>query len=144
MTQTKRVALIDDNPEFLTMLNDQLCQAGYTVIPIPLHQNVFQQIKNDHPDVIICDLLLDNITAGWALVDMLYLDPATRPIPLILCAMTSQSLQEASASFAGKGILWIEKPFKIETLLDVLAGVDDNPYLQLLKKPIGSTPFNRD
>lgn len=136
VAQMKHVALVDDNPEFLTMLTDQLCQYGYKVTPMPMHQDVFKQLKRDNPDVIICDLMLDNITAGWALVDMLYLDPSTRPIPLILCAMTSQALQEASASFAGKGILWIEKPFKIESLLEVLDGIDDNPYLQLLKKPM--------
>jgi hypothetical protein len=32
---------------------------------------------------------------------------------------------------AGKGIIWLETPFELETLLDLLAGIDDNPQAKL-------------
>jgi hypothetical protein len=32
---------------------------------------------------------------------------------------------------AAKGILWLEKPFALEKLLDLLGGIEDNPVAKL-------------
>ena len=131
MAHTKKVTVVNDHPEFLALLADFLGDEGYEVLTIPKHQGAFEQIKNSNPDVIICDLIFDNMPAGWALLDMLYLDPQTRPIPLILCSAASKQVQEAAASFAGKGIVWLEKPFELEKLLELLSGIEDNPVFKL-------------
>jgi CheY-like chemotaxis protein len=134
MARKKRVAVVNDYPEFLALLSDFLEEEGYEVIPIPKHQGAFEQIKAARPDVVICDLIFDNVPVGWALLDMLYLDPETRAIPVILCSAATRQIQEAAPSFAGKGILWLEKPFELETLLSLLEGIDDNPQAQLRPK----------
>ena len=131
MARKKRVMVVNDYPEFLALLTDFLTEEGYEVIPLPKHQGAFEQIKADKPDVVICDLIFDNMPAGWSLIDMLFLDPETRTIPVILCSAATRQVQEAAPSFAGKGILWLEKPFELETLLDMLAGIDDNPQAKL-------------
>src|SRR5438128_11186093 len=131
MTRKKRVMVVNDHPEFLALLVDFLSEEGYDVIPLPKHQGAFDQIKAIQPDVVICDLIFDNHPAGWALLDMLYLDPKTRAIPLILCSAATREVQETVPSLAAKGILWPEKPFELEALLTMLAGIDDNPMAQL-------------
>lgn len=131
MAGKKRVTVVNDHPEFLALLNDFLSEEGFEVTVIPKHQGAFEQIKASQPDVVICDLIFDNMPAGWAVLDMLYLDPATRAIPVILCSAATRQVQEAAASFAGKGILWLEKPFALEALLDLLRGIDDNPQAKL-------------
>jgi CheY-like chemotaxis protein len=131
MAHKKKVTVVNDHPEFLALLADFLGDEGYEVLTIPKHQGAFEQIKNSNPDVIICDLIFDNIPAGWALLDMLYLDPETRTIPVILCSAASRQVQEAAASFAGKGIVWLEKPFELEKLLDLLEGIEDNPIFKI-------------
>jgi CheY-like chemotaxis protein len=131
MAGKKRVTVVNDHPEFLALLNDFLSEEGYEVTIIPKHQGAFEQIKSSLPDVVICDLIFDNMPAGWALLDMLYLDPETRAIPVILCSAATRQVQEAAASFAGKGILWLEKPFALEALLEMLAGIDSNPQAKL-------------
>jgi CheY-like chemotaxis protein len=131
MAHKKKVAVVNDHPEFLTLLADFLGEEGYDVLTIPKHQGAFEQIKNSNPDVIICDLIFDNMPAGWALLDMLYLDPETRVIPVILCSAASKQVQEAAASFAGKGIVWLEKPFELERLLELLGGIEDNPIFKI-------------
>ncbi len=130
-SKKKRVTVVNDHPEFLALLADFLGEEGYDVTTIPKHQGAFQQIKESAPDIVICDLIFDNMPAGWAVLDMLYLDPETRPIPVILCSAASRQVQEAVPSFAGKGIVWLEKPFELETLLEMLAGIDDNPQAKL-------------
>jgi CheY-like chemotaxis protein len=131
MAHTKKVTVVNDHPEFLALLADFLGDEGYEVSTIPKHQGAFEQIKSSHPDVIICDLIFDNMPVGWALLDMLYLDPQTRAIPVILCSAASRQVQEAAASFAGKGIVWLEKPFELEKLLDLLGGIEDNPVFKI-------------
>lgn len=141
-SKKKRVTVVNDHPEFLALLADFLGEEGYEVITIPKHQGAFEQIKESRPDIVICDLIFDNMPSGWAVLDMLYLDPETRPIPVILCSAASRQVQEAVPSFAGKGIIWLEKPFELETLLELLAGIDDNPHAKLrtLTRPdFGST-----
>jgi CheY-like chemotaxis protein len=131
MAHKKHVTVVNDHPEFLALMREFLTEEGYEVITIPKHQGAFEQIKSSQPDIVICDLIFDNMPAGWALIDMLYLDPATRSIPVILCSAATRQVQEASASFAGKGIIWLEKPFELEALLELLAGIDDNPLAKL-------------
>ena len=134
MARKKRVMVVNDHPEFLALLADFLGEEGYDVSTLPKHQGAFEQIKASKPDIVICDLIFDNMPMGWALLDMLYLDPETRSIPVILCSAASKQVQEAAPSFAGKGILWLEKPFELETLLDMLAGIEDNPLAKLRPK----------
>jgi CheY-like chemotaxis protein len=131
MTRKKRVMVVNDYPDFLTLVTDFLTEEGYEVIPLVKHQGAFDQIKADMPDVVICDLIFDNIPAGWALLDMLYLDPITRTIPVILCSAATRQVQEVTPSLASKGIVWLEKPFELEALLTLLAGIDDNPQAKL-------------
>lgn len=131
MAHKKKVVVVNDHPEFLALLADFLGDEGYDVLTIPKHQGAFEQIKDSNPDVIICDLIFDNMPSGWALLDMLYLDPQTRAIPVILCSAASKQVQEAAASFAGKGIVWLEKPFELEKLLELLGGIEDNPIFKI-------------
>lgn len=131
MAPKKRVTVVNDHPEFLALVAEFLGEEGYEVTPIPKHQGAFEQIKRSRPEVVICDLIFDNMPAGWALIDMLYLDPATRPIPVILCSAASRQVQEAAPSLAGKGMIWLEKPFELERLLTLLEGIDDNPLGKL-------------
>lgn len=123
----KRVTVVNDHPEFLELLVEFLTDEGYEVTALPKHQGAFEQIKASMPDVVICDLLFDSVPAGWALMDMLYLDPTTRAIPLILCTAAGKAIQEAVPSLAAKGIMWLEKPFELETLLTLLARIDQKP-----------------
>jgi CheY-like chemotaxis protein len=125
MSKRKHVTVVNDHPEFLALLQDFLSDEGYGVTVIVKHQGAFEQIKASKPDIVICDLLFDNIPAGWAIMDMLYLDPETRPIPLILCSAATQAITESVPSLSAKGIMWLEKPFALETLLDLLQKIED-------------------
>src|SRR5436309_3253569 len=120
MDHKQRVVVVNDHPEFLDLLSEFLGEEGYEVITLAKHQGAFEQIKESKPDIVICDLIFDTMPAGWALLDMLYLDPETRPIPLILCTVATKQVQEVVPSLVSKGIVWLEKPFELEKLLEIL------------------------
>ncbi len=121
MTGKRRVTVINDYPEFLEMMADFLTEEGYEVTTIPKHQGAFHQIKQSQPDLIICDIVFDNEPHGFGLIDMLYLTPDTRKIPLIVCTAATRRVKEMQASLAARNICWIEKPFAIERILALLA-----------------------
>src|SRR5512138_3575417 len=131
MAHKKHVMVVNDHPEFLALLSEFLEEEGYEVSALPKHQGAFEQIKASKPDIVICDLIFENIPSGWAIMDMLYLDPETRTIPVILCSAATRQVQEAVPSLAAKGILWLEKPFELEKLLDLLEGIDENPVAKM-------------
>ena len=126
MARKKHVMVVNDHPEFLALLAEFLGEEGYQVSTLPKHQGAFEQVKDHKPDIVICDLMFDNMPVGWALLDMLYLDPETRTIPVILCSAATRQVQESVPSLAAKGILWLEKPVELEKLLELLGGIDDN------------------
>lgn len=117
MAKTTRIVIVNDHPEFLELMAQFLGEEQFEVITFPKHQGAFQQIKELKPDLVICDLLFDNMPAGWALLDMLHLDPETHQIPLILCTVATREVQEVVPSLDAKGIIWLEKPFTLDQLL---------------------------
>jgi twitching motility two-component system response regulator PilH len=126
-----RVVVVNDHQEFLNLMTEFLSDEGYDVISLAKHQGAFETIKELQPDIVVCDLIMDNMPAGWALLDMLHLDPETRPIPVILCTAATRQVQEVAPSLMSKGIQWLEKPFELEALLKMLITVRNNSGKQL-------------
>lgn len=125
MPKIKRITVVNDHPEFLDLMIDFLSEEGYEVTAIAKHQGAFQQIKEAQPDLVICDLVFENMPAGWALLDMLYLDPETNCIPLMLCSAAVKQVQEIAPSLAAKGIAWLEKPFRLDDLLALITTITE-------------------
>jgi CheY-like chemotaxis protein len=116
----RHIAVVNDQPEFLELMRDFLEMEGYDVLTIAKHQGAFEQIKRSKPDMVICDLVFNNEVAGWALIDMLYFDPQTRAVPLVVCSAAVHQIREAQASLSSKGIKWLEKPIAFEELLEII------------------------
>jgi CheY-like chemotaxis protein len=131
MAAKKRITVVNDYPEFLDLMVEFLEEEGYTVTALPKHQGAFEQIKESQPDVVICDLVFGNETAGFGLLDMLHLDPETRGIPLILCTAATDKVREIAPSLSAKGIRWLEKPFTIESLLNSIVQAQKSNNLSL-------------
>lgn len=118
MPRKLRITIVNDYPEFLDLMAEFLGDEGYDVITFPKHQGAFVQIKETLPDLIICDLMFDSAPVGWALIDMLHLDPKTNKIPIIICTAATKQVQEVAPSLDAKGIRWLEKPFTLEQLIN--------------------------
>ncbi|NOK57547.1 MAG: hypothetical protein GFH27_549303n187 [Chloroflexi bacterium AL-W] len=120
MKKKLRIAIVDESPEFLDLIMRLLGKEDYHLKPLTQHQGAYEQIKDIEPDIIICDVSLEGEAAHLTLMDMLYLDPQTRTIPLIVCAASTQNMQQISPSLSAKGIELVEKPYTVEELVDVI------------------------
>ena len=117
----RRILVINDNPDFLELVRDLLTDEQYQVSVYTKSQHAFQRAKDEMPDLVVLDLIFGGEPDGWAILDMLKLDPNTKHIPVILCSAAVRQLREVAPSLAYKGVHCLEKPFELDELLSKIA-----------------------
>jgi CheY-like chemotaxis protein len=128
MHKRVRVAVVDDDTAFLDLMHDLLKEEGdYDVVVCREWQDAHQFIKDQQPSLVVLDIRIGNEERGWAILELLTLDPATRPIPVIVCSAAIQSLHQHQPWLDHFGICALSKPFDIDVLLDAVARVLPQP-----------------
>jgi len=79
----KRIVIIDDDEDFLTLLQMILAPEGLEVIPHLLGRPGLEAIRRLRPDVVILDLMLPDIN-GWEVFMQMRDTPASAHIPVII------------------------------------------------------------
>jgi DNA-binding response OmpR family regulator len=114
-----RIAVIDDDPIFLELMQDLLGAAeGYEVFTSASCIGGYEFVKDVRPDLVILDLMLGRQQAGWAVLDLLRADTTTRETPVILCSAAAAALQTgAPGACSSLALETVAKPFDVEDLL---------------------------
>jgi CheY-like chemotaxis protein len=114
----KRIAVVNDDTAFLELMYDLLEDLeGYEVLICKESDEVHEFVKRHRPDLVILDIVIGRDEAGWRVLNLLTLDPETRPIPVLVCSAAVQSLREHEEALRGMGIETIPKPFDLDALL---------------------------
>lgn len=111
------VAIVNKDATFVQLLDTVLRDQGYDTLLVEAGDIAHQSIKQQRPHVIILDIDSGAPAASWRLVDLLYLDPETAQIPLIICSLADQALAERRDKLIATGGTIVEKPFLIDELL---------------------------
>ena len=129
----RRIAVINDDTAFLDLMHDLLeTEGGYEAVICREWDDAHRFVKEQQPDLVILDIRISGEERGWTILNLLTLDPATRPIPVIVCSAAVQSLHEHQDLLNRYGIAALPKPFDIEALLETVAGCcRTNARLQL-------------
>jgi CheY-like chemotaxis protein len=113
-----RIAVINDDTTFLDLMRDLLEEdENYEVIICREWNHAYEHVKTEQPDLVIQDIRLGGEEHGWTILNLLTLDPATRPIPMIVCSAAIQSLHEHQGLLSTYGVRVLPKPFDLDTLL---------------------------
>lgn len=112
-----RIAVVNDDTEFLELMRDLLELEGYTVLTLKVALRAYAGLKADLPDLIILDIRMETPEAGWQLLELLQLDPATTRIPVIVCSADAPFLRAKEAHLRERGCRTLEKPFLLEEML---------------------------
>ena len=117
-----RIAVIDDDAVFVELMHDLLAHGeGYEVISNPHWVRSFEFVKEVEPDLIILDLMMGREQTGWAVLDLVRMDPETAHIPIILCSAAAPALSQSSARLSERGpVETVAKPFDVDHLLAVI------------------------
>ena len=119
-----RVAIINDDTAFLDLMRELLeVDENYEVLICKEWDNAYQFVKDQQPDLIIQDIRIGGEEKGWTILNLLTLDPSTRPIPIIVCSAAIQSLHEHQEWLSRYGIKALPKPFDLDVLLATIEQV---------------------
>src|SRR5882724_4933812 len=116
-----RIAVINDDTTFLDLMRDLLEEEeNYEVLICREWDRVYEFVKAEQPDLVIQDIRIGGEEHGWSILNLLTLDPESRPIPLIVCSAAIHSLHEHQEMLSRYGIRALVKPFDLEMLLSMV------------------------
>lgn len=123
-----RLVVINDDTPFLQLMEALLeGEEGYDVSVRKEWEQAYEFVKQQRPDLVILDIVMNNEERGWNILNLLTLDPETRPIPVIVCSAAVQSLQQHAPMLDRHGIRALPKPFDLEDLLSAVEETLGNP-----------------
>lgn len=104
------VLVVDDEQNVRGILSEVLSMAGYNVIEARGGGAALDKAHHEHPDVIILDLVMPDLT-GEKVLDALNDNPETRFIPVIM--LTGKSREEDQTTAWSRGVWdYIVKPWQ--------------------------------
>ncbi|MGT2479759.1 response regulator [Methylobacterium oryzae CBMB20] len=114
----KVVLAIDDDPNVVYLLKENLADAGYTVVGAASGQEGLAKARELQPRAITLDIMMPG-TDGWQVLHALKTDPLTRDIPVVLISIVDQK----ELGFRLGATDYIVKPFEREALIGALARI---------------------
>jgi CheY-like chemotaxis protein len=112
------IAIINDDRLFLELMETLLEELeDYEVVVRREWDQAYPFVKETQPDLVILDIVIGREERGWTILELLTLDPQTRPIPVIVCTAALRSLQDHEPLLRSYGVYSLPKPFDLEALL---------------------------
>ncbi|MEM9953173.1 MAG: response regulator [Chloroflexota bacterium] len=112
---SKKILLVDDDPELADGVGEILRHYSYLVETVSSAEEALQLLNNCVPDLIVCDYHLDGMT-GVAFADALQQEERFAHIPFFL--LTGMARSDIRGDIAPERI--IKKPFEIEPFLNTI------------------------
>jgi DNA-binding response OmpR family regulator len=110
----KRILIVDDNELMVEVMTYILINNGYEVTSLTNANEVFNNIKTIHPDLVIIDDVLPGMD-GTEMCKLLKLNKATRSLPVIICSGDDTIDTSPNQKGAPDDVLY--KPFDINCLI---------------------------
>jgi DNA-binding response OmpR family regulator len=114
----KRILIIDDEPDFVKLLQARLQIGGYDVLTAEDGIKGIQTARRERPDVIILDIMMPGLD-GHMVCDMLKKSTVTWSIPIIYLTARSSQMDEMLALEKGAKH-YLTKPYNPEMLLEMV------------------------
>jgi len=119
----KRILVVDDDPDDLTMISMILEPEGYEVVTAENGRDALDKVESESPDLILLDVMMPQLN-GFAACDRLKSSPESKGIPIVL--LTGVAKQITKTRYPINGVLrapaeeYLEKPVDPEELLRVV------------------------
>jgi CheY-like chemotaxis protein len=117
-----RVAVIDDDEEFASLMEALLEEEGYAFARPDIDAtDPAHAVAAAGPDVVMLDLRGVYVDGGLALLARLRAHPELTKMPVLVCSADIQLLRDHAGELAAMtGVAALEKPFRIEALIGAL------------------------
>jgi DNA-binding response OmpR family regulator len=112
------VLIVDDEGYIQRILTYVLQAEGFEVLTAADGEEAVQQVKENHPDAVILDLMLPAMD-GYQVLQIIRQDDAMRNTPVLVLSAKGRDLDRDTAIKAGASD-YITKPFSPQRLVDRL------------------------
>lgn len=112
---TKKLLLIDDDPNLILLVKDYLEFRGYEVTTAENGREGLEILEKALPDMIICDVMMPEMD-GYAFLSRLREDSRTSWIPFLFLSAKGQSQDRVKGLNTGADVYMV-KPFEPEELV---------------------------
>ncbi len=123
---TKKILVVDDEPDFVRIILSKLKAQGYEAISAVNGKEAVKAAQEQKPDLIVMDIVMPDME-GTDAVRLLHADPGTANIPIIFISGAMVNLQEneetRQATINGKHFTAFAKPFKAERLISEIENI---------------------
>jgi adenylate cyclase len=116
------VLAIDDDPNMLYLLRENLGEAGYRVVTAEGGAEGVEKARALRPQAIVLDILMPH-KDGWQVLHELKAEPSTRDIPVIVLSIIDQK----DLGYRLGAFDYLLKPFEREALVATLARIAAPP-----------------
>ncbi|HIK19717.1 MAG TPA: response regulator [Synechococcus sp. M44_DOE_062] len=120
-----KVLVVEDVASERQLISDYLRSEGYQVVAVANAQEALQQIRNDKPDVVLTDLVMEGMS-GLELCRQIKKNPETQKLPVVACTSKNQELDKLWGMKQGID-LYLTKPFTREDILRAVKSVVLSP-----------------
>ena len=125
LVEPQRVLVIDDMPDIINMFRRFTARYTLEVVGAKNGTEAFEALKSFTPSLILLDVMLP-AQDGWEILQTLKSNPATAPIPVVICSILNEPGLAAAIGANG----YLRKPVNQEALLEELSH-----WLQLTPVP---------
>lgn len=112
---SKKILLIDDDPNLILLVKDYLEFRGYQVITAENGREAQTILEQYMPDLVICDVMMPEMD-GYTFAEQMRLDARCSWIPMIFLSAKGQSQDRIRGLRSGADVYMI-KPFEPEELV---------------------------
>ena len=79
-----KILVVDDDADLLEALKEVLEGKGYAVVTALNGEEGYQKAREEHPDLMLLDVMMTTEHEGFEVAKRLHEDPATQHLPVIL------------------------------------------------------------
>ena len=118
-----KILVVDDDPDFVEIMRTILEAHHYTVVTAANGEQGLAQVKAQHPDLMLLDIMMSTVLDGLDVSEKLAQDPAARYMPVILVSSIAETPHAQLFPMDEQPHMdaWLSKPVDPQTLLAKVA-----------------------
>ena len=118
---SKKILIIDDNPDFLFTTETFLKRNGFVTLTAQDGKKGLELAQQEHPDLVLLDVMMETLYSGFEVCKRIKTDPHLQSIPIIGISGMAEELgvrydKERDQEYFSPDIFF-EKPVDEEKLL---------------------------
>lgn len=111
-----KVLVVDDNPDFLESMHQELSEAGFRVSVAESAQKALEMLETETPRVILMDIVMPEMD-GWEMLRRIREREDLSEVPVVVTSVSDEKPVGLDVEITG----FLTKPFDFESLTDLLS-----------------------